>query len=48
MRSLVGNDLNVEQINEIVEKTIFDLDENKDGKLSFEEFSKVYFIIQFI
>jgi len=41
MRSLVGDDLNIEQINEIVEKTMLDLDENKDGKLSFEEFAKV-------
>ena len=30
-----------DKINEIVEKTMLDLDENKDGKLSFEEFAKV-------
>jgi hypothetical protein len=41
MKLMIGNELSDAQISEIVEKTLQDLDEDKDGKLSFEEFSKV-------
>lgn len=41
MKMIIGADLPEQQILEIVEKTISDMDEDKDGKLSFEEFSKV-------
>ena len=41
MKLIIGADLPDQQILEIVEKTISDMDEDKDGKLNFEEFSKV-------
>jgi serine/threonine-protein phosphatase 2B regulatory subunit len=43
MKLMIGNELSEAQISEIVEKTLQDLDEDKDGKLSFEEFSKVIY-----
>jgi len=45
LKSMVGNNLNDTQLQEIVDKTILEADEDKDGKLSFEEFTKVFFNI---
>jgi hypothetical protein len=39
---MVGGNLTVEQLQNVVDKTINDFDEDKDGKLSFEEFEKVF------
>ena len=41
MKTMVGQDLSDAQINDIVEKTIVEMDEDRDGKLSFPEFLKV-------
>jgi len=38
---MVGKDLTDEQIQDIVSQTIEEMDEDKDGKLSFPEFIKV-------
>jgi len=40
MKVMIGQDLSDSQIQNIVDKTIQDMDEDKDGKLSFSEFSK--------
>lgn len=42
---MVGNNLNDVQLQQIVDKTIIEADEDKDGKISFEEFVKVIFYI---
>jgi len=41
MKMMIGNELSEQQIAEIVDKTLLDLDEDKDGKLNFDEFAKV-------
>jgi len=41
MKVMIGQDLSDSQIQNIVDKTIQDMDEDKDGKLSFSEFTKV-------
>lgn len=41
MKLMIGSELSEAQISEIVEKTLQDLDEDKDGKLSYQEFAKV-------
>jgi len=38
---MVGKDLTDEQIQDIINQTIEELDNDKDGKLSFPEFIKV-------
>jgi len=40
MKVMIGQDLSDGQIQNIVDKTIQDMDEDKDGKLSFSEFTK--------
>ena len=40
-KSLVGKDLSSAQLEQIVDKTIKDLDVDHDGKLNFAEFQKV-------
>lgn len=41
MKTMIGQDLSDSQIQNIVDKTIQDMDDDKDGKLSFIEFTKV-------
>ena len=41
MKTMIGQDLSDAQIQNIVDKTIQDMDDDKDGKLSFPEFTKV-------
>jgi len=41
LKMMVGNNLNDVQLQQIVDKTIIEADEDKDGKISFEEFCKV-------
>jgi len=38
---MVGNNLTEVQLQQIVDKTILEADEDKDGKISFEEFVKM-------
>lgn len=38
---MVGNNLSDVQLQQIVDKTIAEADEDKDGKISFKEFAKV-------
>lgn len=38
---MVGNNLSDVQLQQIVDKTILEADEDKDGKISFKEFAKV-------
>jgi serine/threonine-protein phosphatase 2B regulatory subunit len=38
---MVGNNLSDVQLQQIVDKTILEADEDGDGKISFQEFSKV-------
>jgi len=41
LKMMVGNNLKDQQLQQIVDKTIMEGDEDGDGKLSFEEFSKM-------
>eukprot|EP00761_Pharyngomonas_kirbyi_P013531 gb/GECH01013560.1/.p1 GENE.gb/GECH01013560.1/~~gb/GECH01013560.1/.p1 ORF type:complete len:178 (+),score=46.99 gb/GECH01013560.1/:1-534(+) len=41
LKMMVGNNLSDVQLQQIVDKTILEADEDKDGKISFDEFSKV-------
>ena len=38
---MVGTNLSDVQLQQIVDKTIIEADEDRDGKLSFEEFKKI-------
>ena len=38
LKMMVGNNLNPEQLQQIVDKTIMESDKDKDGKISFDEF----------
>jgi len=38
---MVGSNLNDVQLQQIVDKTIIEADEDQDGKVSFEEFCKM-------
>jgi len=40
LKMMVGNNLSDVQLQQIVDKTILEADEDGDGKISFEEFSK--------
>lgn len=40
LKMMVGNNLSDVQLQQIVDKTILEADEDKDGRLSFDEFSK--------
>ena len=39
---IIGKDLNEKQLCEIVERTMFKVDQDQDGKLSFEEFCTIF------
>jgi hypothetical protein len=39
---MVGKNLTPSQLQNVVDKTIIDFDEDKDGKLSFKEFEKAF------
>ncbi|KAJ3140793.1 Calcineurin subunit B type 2 [Physocladia obscura] len=41
LKMMVGNNLKDQQLQQIVDKTIMEADKDMDGKISFEEFSKV-------
>jgi serine/threonine-protein phosphatase 2B regulatory subunit len=41
LKMMVGNNLNDVQLQQIVDKTMLEGDEDKDGKISFAEFVKV-------
>lgn len=41
LKMMVGSNLNDVQLQQIVDKTIIEADEDKDGRISFEEFCKV-------
>eukprot|EP01119_Soliformovum_irregulare_P025081 TRINITY_DN917_c0_g1_i1.p1 TRINITY_DN917_c0_g1~~TRINITY_DN917_c0_g1_i1.p1 ORF type:complete len:192 (+),score=36.20 TRINITY_DN917_c0_g1_i1:423-998(+) len=41
LKMMVGNNLNEVQLQQIVDKTIIEADEDKDGKISFQEFVKM-------
>lgn len=41
LKMMVGNNLSDTQLQQIVDKTILEADEDKDGKISFQEFVKV-------
>jgi serine/threonine-protein phosphatase 2B regulatory subunit len=41
LKMMVGNNLSDVQLQQIVDKTILEADEDGDGKISFQEFSKV-------
>ena len=41
LKMMVGENLNDVQLQQIVDKTILEGDEDKDGKISFEEFKKM-------
>ncbi|KAI8608253.1 hypothetical protein BC830DRAFT_1072235, partial [Chytriomyces sp. MP71] len=41
LKMMVGNNLKDQQLQQIVDKTIMEADKDGDGKISFEEFSKV-------
>ena len=40
LKMMVGNNLSDVQLQQIVDKTILEADEDGDGKISFEEFAK--------
>ena len=42
LKQLTGNSLTDSQLQQIVEKTVRDLDGDGDGKLRFEEFRKIF------
>eukprot|EP00834_Sanchytrium_tribonematis_P002824 NODE_95_length_21511_cov_0.501168.p13 type:complete len:195 gc:universal NODE_95_length_21511_cov_0.501168:1140-556(-) len=41
LKMMVGNNLNGEQLQQIVDKTIMESDKDKDGQISFEEFRQL-------
>jgi serine/threonine-protein phosphatase 2B regulatory subunit len=41
LKMMVGNNLSDVQLQQIVDKTILEADEDGDGMISFQEFSKV-------
>ena len=41
LKMMVGSNLKDQQLQQIVDKTIMEADSNKDGKISFEEFTKM-------
>lgn len=41
LKMMVGNNLNEEQLQQIVDKTIMEADQDGDGKISFEEFTEM-------
>jgi len=41
LKMMVGNNLTEVQLQQIVDKTILEADEDKDGKISFDEFVKM-------
>ena len=41
LKMMVGSNLKDQQLQQIVDKTIMEADTNKDGKISFEEFTKM-------
>jgi serine/threonine-protein phosphatase 2B regulatory subunit len=41
LKMMVGNNLKDQQLQQIVDKTIMEADLDKDGKISFEEFTKM-------
>jgi serine/threonine-protein phosphatase 2B regulatory subunit len=41
LKMMVGSNLNEIQLQQIVDKTILEADSDKDGKLSFDEFSRM-------
>ncbi len=41
LKMMVGSNLKDQQLQQIVDKTIMEADANKDGKISFEEFTKM-------
>ena len=41
LKMMVGNNLTEDQLQQIVDKTILEGDEDKDGKISYAEFKKV-------
>eukprot|EP01125_Pyxidicula_operculata_P000397 TRINITY_DN10428_c0_g1_i1.p1 TRINITY_DN10428_c0_g1~~TRINITY_DN10428_c0_g1_i1.p1 ORF type:complete len:182 (-),score=23.66 TRINITY_DN10428_c0_g1_i1:19-564(-) len=41
LKMMVGNNLTEVQLQQIVDKTILEADEDKDGKISYEEFKKM-------
>ena len=45
---MVGNNLKDTQLQQIVDKTILFADKDEDGKISFEEFCAVSFILDLI
>lgn len=40
LKTMVGNNLKNEQLQQLVDRTINSVDKNQDGKISFEEFCK--------
>jgi serine/threonine-protein phosphatase 2B regulatory subunit len=43
LKSMVGNNLNDIQLQQIVDKTMLQADQDKDGKISYAEFCQVLF-----
>ena len=43
LKMMVGSNLNDIQLQQIVDKTILEGDQDKDGRISFEEFKRVRF-----
>ena len=41
LKMMVGNNLRDQQLQQIVDKTIMEADQDKDGKISFDEFTKM-------
>jgi serine/threonine-protein phosphatase 2B regulatory subunit len=41
LKMMVGNNLKDNQLQQIVDKTIMEADQDMDGKISFEEFTKM-------
>lgn len=41
LKMMVGSNLKDQQLQQIVDKTIMEADQDKDGKISFEEFTKM-------
>jgi Ca2+-binding EF-hand superfamily protein len=48
LKMMVGNNLKDTQLQQIVDKTIVFADKDEDGKISFEEFCSVSFVMIFI
>lgn len=45
LQMMVGDNLTEVQLQQIVDKTILEADQDKDGKINFEEFKKVFFFV---